>query len=125
MDHMKVWFCGIIERRCGPVIANGCTSVFNCAHRPENQDVRFDAKPSLDTIVGRDGNQAGTMSRTTLDIFFLPIYLVDSCASAAVWITTYRSFRVPSIILPQFSLGWDGRYNQFGWCNSCYVIERC
>ena len=89
MEHMKAWFCGNIERWRGPILAIGCTRALNCAHRPKNQVVRFVLMPSDDTIVGRDEDQAGTMSHTTLDNFIRYAYVVDSCASTAVWITAY------------------------------------
>ena len=77
MDPMKAPVGDSVERRCGGDIAIGSTSAFNSGRRPKNQDVRFYAKPFLDTIVGGDEDQAGTMSHTTLDIFMLHVYVGD------------------------------------------------
>ena len=45
--------------------------------------VAFAAKPSLDTMMGTDGNEAGTLFHTTLDISSLLLYKVNWYTTAA------------------------------------------
>ena len=71
MDHMKARFGGSIKSRRGRDIHIGCSKGSNHGHRHDFQCLTFAARPSLDTMVGTDGNQAGTMFHTTLDIYLL------------------------------------------------------
>ena len=77
MDHLKVRSVDSIMLRRGRGIEIGCTYCSNHDHRHKIQSVRFAAKPSLDTIVGTDGNQADTIFNTTFDISLLWLYPSD------------------------------------------------
>ena len=68
MDHVKVQLSDSIESRRGRGIEIGCTYCSNHDHHHKIQSVRFASKPSPDTIVGTDENQAGTMFHTTFEI---------------------------------------------------------
>ena len=85
----------------------------------------FAAKPSLDTIVGGDGNQAGTLLDTTLDIFPLWLYASDWSPSIVGWVALRGSLSDTWAIFMAFSLWWGGRFNQSRWSNSCHEKTRC
>ena len=74
MHHVKVWFGDSIVLVRGRDIEIGCTHCSNHDHHHKIQSERFAAKPSLDTIVGTDENQSGTMFHITFDISLLWIW---------------------------------------------------
>ena len=75
MDPIKIWFGVSTELWYGRGVEIGCKSCSKHSHQHETQCLRIAETPSLDTIVGTGGNQAGTMFHTTFDIFILVIYL--------------------------------------------------
>ena len=77
MDHLKVPLNGTAVLRHGRDIEIGCKSSSNHDHRHKIQGVRFSAKPSLDSIVAADGNQACTMFPITFDISLLWLFTSD------------------------------------------------
>ena len=71
MFGFKVWFGVSIVLGRGRGIEIGCTYCSNHDDLYKIQSVRFCAKPSPDTIVGTDENQASKMFHTTFHISLL------------------------------------------------------
>ena len=74
MDHLIVRLSDNIRLGRGRGIEIGCTYCSNHDQHHKIQSVRFAAKPSLDTILGTDENQAGTMFHITFDISLLCVW---------------------------------------------------
>ena len=80
------------------------------AHRAQvmvvdmNSCLMFAEKSSLDTIMGADGDQSGTMFHTTLDISLPRLYPSNGWRSTAVWVALWGSLSAMLAILMTFSL---------------------